>query len=839
MKAVHVYLSRFQMMISTHSNILHDTRTIHVSKLPLIMAPPRRRRVGNPIPDPVASKADEPSYPVPPEAGRRSPPKRRSARLQRGLIPDPVAQYTPPQNEPAPVPTLGPGHDEDPFVHENDLIAIPEGAGVFDQPLSLVGSDDEVEMHMDVDLALVLPDQPNDREQTPNDENSPIQEREESIGRIPDEEIASEREAARGSYASSSDNEDLMPHEEAYSDPFDTFEDAESFSDNEPEESNDGRGPGSDRDGVSPRPPIRERYNLDNDEELVEAFDAFQYGVLPYFTKDDLLRIALYKIKSDGNVSLSVHQLYCDIVACFTQDGKSQDRRTVEACLDRLTGIHQTRYDACAKGCSAFTEDDTDSDSSDSDNDRDPESDNHHNFCSICAAPRKRAPGKRPTFDYVDLIHRLKLWYSEPLRAAELKGYVKSLDRERADPDNDDNSKRDIWDGKLIRTLREKGMLDRETDLAFTFSTDGVQLFRKGKSHTIFPMMLVCLNLSPEIRFLQDNIILLGIMPGPDKPKDIDSYLRPMINEFKSLEQGVPGVLDASSPTRSKFTLRAYIVAVTADMPARDDLMGLMGYSATHYCNYCNIQGVFKNHVYCPLTPPTDAFPGQGARPWKHYAVDPAQGVQASQRGRGRGSSQARGQSQSSTSSGRARGRGRGAGRGDAGRNGLPVPEPLPMRTHMGMDVDSSRVEAGNAELGSLTGTKRRSIFFELNSIIFPWSFPIDAMHLFYLNVAKHMRDHWRGNYFNWETRNPTGEKRSKTRESKFRDTKEPYCIPKHKWHDMDDDLKNIKIPTAFGNKIRGVFEFRKANEWKTWVKVRIVDSRSDASTRDASARSY
>ena len=54
----------------------------------------------------------------------------------------------------------------------------------------------------------------------------------------------------------------------------------------------------------------------------------------------------------------------------------------------------------------------------------------------------------------------------------------------------------------------------------------------------------------------------------------------------------------------------------------------------------------------------------------------------------------------------------------------------------------------------------------------------------------------------------------------KLRQTGEPYCIPPSVWKEMDRELYRIKIPTCFGDKIRGIFDFRKANEWKTWVKM-------------------
>lgn len=231
-------------------------------------------------------------------------------------------------------------------------------------------------------------------------------------------------------------------------------------------------------------------YDLDNDEELYCAYNelGFQYGASPLFETDELLQILLYKIRIDGNVSLAVHQHYCDIINCLKGSNVTPDRRTIERMLDMQTDVLQNRFDACQSGCCAFTGILMD-----------------QTRCSECQKPRVMGDGKRSSFDYIEFIHRLRLWYSEPLRALQLKEYRKKCQAASAD-----GSMRDIWDGKLVKELNTMGMLMAERDLAFTFSTDGVQLFRKGKPHTIWPLMLTCINLPPEVRFLRENILFLG-----------------------------------------------------------------------------------------------------------------------------------------------------------------------------------------------------------------------------------------------------------------------------------------------------------------------------------------
>ena len=47
-----------------------------------------------------------------------------------------------------------------------------------------------------------------------------------------------------------------------------------------------------------------------------------------------------------------------------------------------------------------------------------------------------------------------------------------------------------------------------------------------------------------------------------------------------------------------------------------------------------------------------------------------------------------------------------------------------------------------------ILGIKHRSILFDLHSIKFPYSFPLDIMHLMFENIAKYMFKHWIGTFF-------------------------------------------------------------------------------------------
>ena len=97
------------------------------------------------------------------------------------------------------------------------------------------------------------------------------------------------------------------------------------------------------------------------------------------------------------------------------------------------------------------------------------------------------------------------------------------------------------------------------------------------------------MNLPPETRFHQDNILCVGVIPGPKKPHDMDSFLWPLVTELLKLAAGVVA-FDALS--QSLFLLRAHLILVCGDIPAISLLMSIKGHNAFCPCRMCTITGV-------------------------------------------------------------------------------------------------------------------------------------------------------------------------------------------------------------------------------------------------------
>jgi hypothetical protein len=304
------------------------------------------------------------------------------------------------------------------------------------------------------------------------------------------------------------------------------------------------------------------------------------------------------------------------------------------------------------------------------------------------------------------------------------------------------------------------------------------------------------LNLPPEERFKRENILIVGFVPGPNNPKNLDSFMYPLVEEFVALERGV----EAWNGYRQKaFTLHAYIAVVTGDMPGRSKLQGFKGSRALRYCPYCYAMAVHSgNSTYCPFHMPHD-IPSDSAA---------------------------------------------------TGRTDYDILD-LPSRG----DTDTRRgaadiVASGSDELAKKYGINNLALLARLPSIDLVRSFPPDSMHLFWENVLPDLIKHWRGRFNTLNTFDasttaagtskkrgapdiaagqPARKKRAihdissthgTRRSDKFQGTEDPWNVLPAQWDALGRDMAASKstIPLHFGEASRDFWEHchhLKAAEWR------------------------
>ncbi|WMV59292.1 hypothetical protein MTR67_052677 [Solanum verrucosum] len=118
-------------------------------------------------------------------------------------------------------------------------------------------------------------------------------------------------------------------------------------------------------------------------------------------------------------------------------------------------------------------------------------------------------------------------------------------------------------------------------------ATDGFNPFgNMSTSYSMWPVILAPYNLPPWKCFKDPFMMMSLLIPGPQAPgKDIDVYLRPLIDELKELWSDGVETFDAS--TGKCFKMRAAVLWTINDFPAYGNLSGwsTKGYMACPTCN--------------------------------------------------------------------------------------------------------------------------------------------------------------------------------------------------------------------------------------------------------------
>jgi len=209
--------------------------------------------------------------------------------------------------------------------------------------------------------------------------------------------------------------------------------------------------------------------------------------------------------------------------------------------------------------------------------------------CPKCKTSCLNKSGQaRHTFSYMPLIPHLRALMSNRTYATCLQycanEHAKMLTRMPG-------MTTDIFNGlhycSLLRervvagdqTLAHNYFLDHR-DIVLGFTTDSFAPFKKRK-HTAWILLLFNYNLPPDQCFQKDNILCAGIIPGPKKPWDADSFIYPLTQELLELADSVSAY---DSLLRSLFALHAYVIAGFGDIPTISMLMHMKGHNSSRPC---------------------------------------------------------------------------------------------------------------------------------------------------------------------------------------------------------------------------------------------------------------
>ena len=277
---------------------------------------------------------------------------------------------------------------------------------------------------------------------------------------------------------------------------------------------------------------------------------------------------------------------------------------------------------------------------------------------------------------------------------------------------SDPNVVKDIFDSKNYKRLKEEYVtiggvrqthkfFSDKCDIALGLSLDGFCPF-KWRNQTCWPLILFIYNLPPDIHFHLGNILCAGIIPGPLKPKDTDSFAYLLIMELLEFLAGVP-TFDVEQD--ELFALHAYLISTFGDIPAISMILRMKGHNGIFPCCMCLIKGVRVPNTrntthYVPLyrTNHPVVLTGDNKEVAVYASAD------------------------------------------------------LPLRTHeqfleQAHNVQFAPTSAEEQRRAKACGIKGIPLLSHLPSLFFPSSFPYDFMHLIWENLLPNLVLLWTGKF--------------------------------------------------------------------------------------------
>ena len=272
---------------------------------------------------------------------------------------------------------------------------------------------------------------------------------------------------------------------------------------------------------------------------------------------------------------------------------------SVENLIASLTGIEKVQHDMCPNSCAAFTG---------------PYANEEE--CLLCGTSqwnqellwatngRSKVPTKR--FTTIPLGPQLQVLYHDPDQARQMHYLYKRTQQ-------------------ILTELRQTGSISlvdditagwdylgavldgniKKDNIVLMVSLDGTQLY-ESKQSDCWIYIWIILNLAPDKRYKKVHICPGGFIPGPNKPKNVDSFLFVGLHHITALQREGLRIWDASKD--HVFTSDLYLLFTTADGPGLVCWDGMVGHSGKNGCRlYCPTPGRCKfqgTHYYPALLRP-------------------------------------------------------------------------------------------------------------------------------------------------------------------------------------------------------------------------------------------
>jgi hypothetical protein len=264
-----------------------------------------------------------------------------------------------------------------------------------------------------------------------------------------------------------------------------------------------------------------------------------------------------------------------------------------------------------------------------------------------------------------------------------------------------------------------------DDDTVVCLSLDGAQLYQNKKSDTWIAIWII-LKYNPSTRYKKKHVLPCCVIPGPNKPKNLDSFLFRSLHHVSALqhENNGAGFRLFSGLKKSVVSSRIIVALATADALGLVEIDGRVGHHGAQGCRLgCDMKGRRKpgtGHYYAAHLKPNENVIEDS----NHPDIDLR-----------------------------------------------TITPPSPAIYHQNLSKIINSVDQNEYEKNrKLTGISKPSILSGLNSKFMfpiPLCFTVDLMHLLCINLGELLIPLWRGtlkcestdNKLSWDWATLTGDK--------------------------------------------------------------------------------
>ena len=321
--------------------------------------------------------------------------------------------------------------------------------------------------------------------------------------------------------------------------------------------------------------------------------------------KDILTSLRLLLLTT--NTTDQAYKDFYEILKMDSPDRNFLSLYSVKKKIAELTGVHPIFKDMCNSSCMGFTGPWSDLDA-----------------CPLCGLSRYDTKGKsRQHFMTIPIGPQLQALWRTTEGAHDMGDRVRRTDEIFEELAEDPNIKifTDYCHGHDYLAAVERGDIKTD-DMVLMFSMDGAQLYQDKKSDC-WIYIWVIYDLPPHLRYKKRHVLPGGFIPGPNNPKNTDSFLFPGFHHLAALQkEGLP-IWNAIS--NRLFLSHLFLHLAGADGPGSVHFTGLVGHQGAYPCRlYCGIKGRHKEGApqYYPALLKPDGYEVVGCN---HGDIDPTE----------------------------------------------------------------------------------------------------------------------------------------------------------------------------------------------------------------------